>query len=155
MCRKLLNISCVCIIFCVILMGFAGDCFLSLTLTTLKSGDPVSRLGFCSLCPGDSLPNTLHAFLGVCFFHSCIVPCSFVSVCLFVFKIVSSHTLCILSYSGPVSLCATDVANGNTNGGRNSVLSSTVSRPMPHSTSPSPGCAAGDQGKENLSVLLF
>lgn len=83
MCRKLLNISCVCVIFYVILMGLVGDCFLSLSLPTLKSGDPVSRLGFYNLCPGDSLPNTLHAFPGVCFFHSCIVPCSFVSVCLF------------------------------------------------------------------------
>uniref|UniRef100_A0A8B9FJP0 GREB1 like retinoic acid receptor coactivator n=1 Tax=Amazona collaria TaxID=241587 RepID=A0A8B9FJP0_9PSIT len=45
----------------------------------------------------------------------------------------------------------TDVANGNANGGRNSVLSSTVSRPMPHSTSPSPGCAAGDQASMSSS----
>lgn len=76
--------------------------------------------------------------------------------CLFVFKIVSSHTLCILLYSAPLSLRATDVANGNANGGRNNVLSSAVARPMPHLTSPIPGCAAGDQGKENLcSVSLL
>lgn len=95
----------------------------------------------------------------VSFSHaSCLVLlCLHVAVlfCLFVFKIVSSHMLCILLYSAPLSLRATDVANGNANGGRNNVLSSTASRPMPHSTSPSPGCAAGDQGKENLSVLLF
>lgn len=74
---------------------------------------------------------------------------------LFVSKIVSSHTLCILLYSAPLSLRATDVANGNANGGRNNALSTTVSRPMPHSTSPSPSCVAGDQGKENLSDFLF
>uniref|UniRef100_A0A8C0VJK3 GREB1-like protein n=1 Tax=Cyanistes caeruleus TaxID=156563 RepID=A0A8C0VJK3_CYACU len=45
----------------------------------------------------------------------------------------------------------TDVANGNANGGRNNALSSTVSRPMPHSTSPSPGCAAGDQASMSSS----
>uniref|UniRef100_A0A8C3TKA2 GREB1 like retinoic acid receptor coactivator n=1 Tax=Catharus ustulatus TaxID=91951 RepID=A0A8C3TKA2_CATUS len=45
----------------------------------------------------------------------------------------------------------TDVANGNANGGRNNALSTTVSRPMPHSTSPSPGCAAGDQASMSSS----
>uniref|UniRef100_A0A8C5TYZ4 GREB1 like retinoic acid receptor coactivator n=1 Tax=Malurus cyaneus samueli TaxID=2593467 RepID=A0A8C5TYZ4_9PASS len=45
----------------------------------------------------------------------------------------------------------TDVANGNANGGRNNALSSTVSRPTPHSTSPSPGCAAGDQASMSSS----
>lgn len=82
-------------------------------------------------------------------------PCVSVLFYLFVFKIVSSHTLCILLYSAPLSLRATDVANGNANGGRNNALSSTVSRPMPYSTSPSPGCAAGDQGKENLSIFFI
>ncbi|XP_009469509.1 PREDICTED: GREB1-like protein [Nipponia nippon] len=53
--------------------------------------------------------------------------------------------------AAPLSLRATDVANGNANGGRNNVLSSTVSRPMPHSTSPSPGCAAGDQASMSSS----
>ncbi|NXX15178.1 GRB1L protein, partial [Podargus strigoides] len=53
--------------------------------------------------------------------------------------------------TAPLSLRATDVANGNTNGGRNNVLSSTVSRPVPHSTSPSPGCAAGDQASMSSS----
>ncbi|KAM6135439.1 GREB1-like protein isoform 3-T3 [Pterocles gutturalis] len=53
--------------------------------------------------------------------------------------------------AAPLSLRATDVASGNANGGRNSVLSSTVSRPMPHSTSPSPGCAAGDQASMSSS----
>ncbi|KAF1530443.1 GREB1-like protein, partial [Eudyptula minor] len=53
--------------------------------------------------------------------------------------------------TAPLSLRATDVANGNANGGRNNVLSSTVSRPMPHSTSPSPGCAAGDQASMSSS----
>lgn len=98
--------------------------------------------------------------LGYVFFSDASCPvllclCVAVLFCLFVFKIVSSHTLCILLYSAPLSLHATDVANGNANGGRNNASSSTVSRPVPHSTSPSPGCAAGDQGKENLSVLLF
>lgn len=83
--------------------------------------------------------------------HQCVAVLFY----LFVFKIVSSHTLYILLYSAPLSLRATDVANGNANGGRNNALSTTISRPMPHSTSPSPGCAAGDQGKENLSVFLF
>lgn len=155
MCATNFSIFCVCVILYVILVGFVWDCFLPLILPALKSGDPVSRLGFCNLCPGDSLPNTLCAFPGVCCFQSRILLCSFVSACLFVFKIVSSHTLCFLFYSAPVSLCATDVANGNTNGGRNSVLSSTVSRPMPHSTSPSPGCAAGDQGKKTSQFFYF
>ncbi|GAB0182633.1 GREB1-like protein [Grus japonensis] len=53
--------------------------------------------------------------------------------------------------AAPLSLRANDVANGNANGGRNSVLSSTVSRPMPHSTSPSPGSAAGDQASMSSS----
>ncbi|KAJ7403899.1 GREB1-like protein [Pitangus sulphuratus] len=55
--------------------------------------------------------------------------------------------------AAPLSLRATDVANGNANGGRNNVLSSTVSRPMPHSTSPSPGCAAGDQAVPTIQSL--
>lgn len=106
-----------------------------------------------------SLPSTFHAFPGVWVFFSVTQLALFfyysLLFYLFVFKIVSSHTLCILLYSAPLSLRATDVANGNANGGRNNALSTAVSRPMPHSTSPSPGCAAGDQGKENLSVLLF
>ncbi|XP_058661710.1 GREB1-like protein isoform X3 [Ammospiza caudacuta] len=53
--------------------------------------------------------------------------------------------------TAPLSLRATDVANGNANGGRNNALSTTVSRPMPHSTSPSPGCAAGDQASMSSS----
>uniref|UniRef100_A0A8B9DEU4 GREB1 like retinoic acid receptor coactivator n=1 Tax=Anser cygnoides TaxID=8845 RepID=A0A8B9DEU4_ANSCY len=53
--------------------------------------------------------------------------------------------------AAPLSLRATDVANGNANGGRNNVLSSAVSRPMPHLTSPSPGCAAGDQASMSSS----
>ncbi|XP_037236077.1 GREB1-like protein isoform X3 [Falco biarmicus] len=53
--------------------------------------------------------------------------------------------------TAPLSLRATDVANGNANGGRNNALSSTVSRPMPHLTSPSPGCAAGDQASMSSS----
>ncbi|XP_071593390.1 GREB1-like protein isoform X15 [Heliangelus exortis] len=53
--------------------------------------------------------------------------------------------------AAPLSLRGTDVANGNTNGGRNNVLNSTVSRPVPHSTSPSPGCAAGDQASMSSS----
>ncbi|XP_071410809.1 GREB1-like protein isoform X11 [Pithys albifrons albifrons] len=51
----------------------------------------------------------------------------------------------------PLSLRATDVANGNANGGRSNVLSSTVSRPMPQLTSPSPGCAPGDQAPMSSS----
>ncbi|KAM6135440.1 GREB1-like protein isoform 4-T4 [Pterocles gutturalis] len=57
----------------------------------------------------------------------------------------------LICWKAPLSLRATDVASGNANGGRNSVLSSTVSRPMPHSTSPSPGCAAGDQASMSSS----
>ncbi|NXS59364.1 GRB1L protein, partial [Brachypteracias leptosomus] len=53
--------------------------------------------------------------------------------------------------TAPLSLRVTDVANGNTNGGINNVLNSTVSRPMPHSTSPSPGYAAGDQASMSSS----
>ncbi|NXP54406.1 GRB1L protein, partial [Heliornis fulica] len=53
--------------------------------------------------------------------------------------------------TAPLSLRATDVANGNTNGGRNNVLSSTVSRPTPHLTSTSPGFAAGDQASMSSS----
>ncbi|NXI52794.1 GRB1L protein, partial [Chloroceryle aenea] len=53
--------------------------------------------------------------------------------------------------TAPLSLRATDAANGNANGGRNNVLSSTVSRPMPHSTSPSSGCVAGDQASMSSS----
>ncbi|XP_063251739.1 GREB1-like protein isoform X5 [Prinia subflava] len=53
--------------------------------------------------------------------------------------------------AAPLSLRTTDVANGNANGGRNNALSSTVSRPVPHSTSPSPGCAAGDQASMSSS----
>lgn len=140
-----------CAILSCILVGLSLDFFFHLSLPTLKSGHPFSRLGFCNL--NVPLLNTFHAFPGVCFFFShasCLVLlhlCVAVLFYLFVFKIVSSHTLCILLYSAPLSLRATDVANGNANGGRNNALSSTVSRPMPHSTSPSPGCAAGDQGK--------
>lgn len=75
-------------------------------------------------------------------------------VCLFARLSQDTYSVFLL-YSVPLSLRAADVANGNTNGGRNNILSSTVSRPVPPLTSPSPGCAAGDQGKENLSVLYF
>ncbi|XP_042694792.1 GREB1-like protein isoform X7 [Centrocercus urophasianus] len=57
----------------------------------------------------------------------------------------------LICWKAPLSLHATDGANGNTNGGRNNVLNSTVSRPMPHSTSPSPACAAGDQASVSNS----
>ncbi|XP_054250684.1 GREB1-like protein [Indicator indicator] len=53
--------------------------------------------------------------------------------------------------AAPLSLRAPDVANGNANGGRNNLLSSGASRPVPHSTSPSPGCAAGDQASMSSS----
>lgn len=146
-----------CVIFYCILVELSLHFFFHLSFFTLKSGHPFSRLGFCNL--NVSLPSTFHAFPGVCFFSVTHLALFFSSVCgciiLFVFKIVSSYTLCILLYSAPLSLRATDVANGNANGGRNNALSTTVSRPMPHSTSPSPGCAAGDQGKENLSGFLF
>lgn len=69
---------------CSFLFYFGGVCFgffLPPILPTLKSGDLISRLGFCSLCPNYSLPSTLHAFPGVCFFQSRILPCSFVSAC--------------------------------------------------------------------------
>ncbi|NXG77267.1 GRB1L protein, partial [Baryphthengus martii] len=56
-----------------------------------------------------------------------------------------------LTQTVPLSLRATDVTNGNANGGRNSILSSTVSQLMPQSTSPSPGCAAGDQASMSSS----
>ncbi|XP_019345961.1 GREB1-like protein isoform X1 [Alligator mississippiensis] len=53
--------------------------------------------------------------------------------------------------TAPLSLRASDVTNGNSSGGRNNVMSSTLSRPIPHSTSPSPGCAAGDQASMSSS----
>ncbi|NXD07915.1 GRB1L protein, partial [Nothocercus nigrocapillus] len=54
-------------------------------------------------------------------------------------------------YKSGFTQTATDVANGNANGGRNNILSSTLARPVPHSTSPSPSCAAGDQASMSSS----
>lgn len=92
-------------------------------------------------------------------FQSGILPYSFVCACCRIVLLVCFQDClkphCILLYSAPLSLRAADVANGNANGGRNNVLSSTVSRPMPHSTSPSPACAAGDQGKESSALSSF
>nr|XP_042710749.1 GREB1-like protein isoform X6 [Chrysemys picta bellii] len=53
--------------------------------------------------------------------------------------------------TAPLTLRNSDVANGNSSGGRNNVLSSTFSRPMPHSTSPSPGCFSVDQASMSSS----
>ncbi|NXA33002.1 GRB1L protein, partial [Eudromia elegans] len=54
-------------------------------------------------------------------------------------------------YKSGFTQTATDVANGNANGGRNNMLSSTLARPVPHSTSPSPSCTAGDQASMSSS----
>ncbi|XP_043395714.1 GREB1-like protein isoform X11 [Chelonia mydas] len=53
--------------------------------------------------------------------------------------------------TAPLTLRNSDVANGNSSGGRNNVLSSTFSRPMPHSTSPSPACFSVDQASMSSS----
>ncbi|CAM5090471.1 unnamed protein product [Eretmochelys imbricata] len=53
--------------------------------------------------------------------------------------------------TAPLTLRNCDVANGNSSGGRNNVLSSTFSRPMPHSTSPSPVCFSVDQASMSSS----
>ncbi|CAM4586921.1 unnamed protein product [Lepidochelys kempii] len=53
--------------------------------------------------------------------------------------------------TAPLTLRNCDVANGNSSGGRNNVLSSTFSRPMPHSTSPSPACFSVDQASMSSS----
>uniref|UniRef100_A0A8C3TLA7 GREB1 like retinoic acid receptor coactivator n=1 Tax=Chelydra serpentina TaxID=8475 RepID=A0A8C3TLA7_CHESE len=55
--------------------------------------------------------------------------------------------------TAPLTLRNSDIANGNSSGGRNNVLSlsSTFSRPMPHSTSPSPGCFSVDQASMSSS----
>ncbi|XP_039378087.1 GREB1-like protein isoform X6 [Mauremys reevesii] len=53
--------------------------------------------------------------------------------------------------TAPLTLRNSDVANGNSSGGRNNVLSSTFSRPMPHSTSPSSGCFSVDQASMSSS----
>lgn len=75
---------------------------------------------------------------------------------LFCFKdCLKRLSLCILLCSAPLTLRNSDVANGNSSGGRNNVLSSTFSRPMPHSTSPSPACFSVDQGKRKSVFLLF
>ena len=82
------------IIFCVcnFLFYFGGVCFgyfLPPILPTLKSGGPVSRLGICSRCPNYSLPSTLYAFPGVCFFVThlalffCVCMWLYYFVCLF------------------------------------------------------------------------
>ncbi|XP_062986689.1 GREB1-like protein isoform X2 [Elgaria multicarinata webbii] len=47
--------------------------------------------------------------------------------------------------TAPLSLRATDVAGGNNNGGRTNVMSSTISRPMPHLMSPGSSCVSGEQ----------
>lgn len=150
---------CVCVIFYCILVGLSLDVFLPPILPHLKIRTPLSKAWILQSDYFSAKYISCFAWSMVFFSHtSCPVLlhlCVAVLFYLFVFKIVSSHTLCILLYSAPLSLRATDVANGNTNGGRNNALSSTVSRPVPHSTSPGPGCAAGDQGKENLSGFFI
>ncbi|KAF7246332.1 GREB1-like protein [Varanus komodoensis] len=47
--------------------------------------------------------------------------------------------------TAPLSLRATDVTSGNSNGGRTNVMTSTISRPMPHLMSPGPSCVPGEQ----------
>ncbi|XP_025020842.1 GREB1-like protein isoform X8 [Python bivittatus] len=47
--------------------------------------------------------------------------------------------------AAPLSLRATDVTSGNNIAGRTNVMSSTVSRPVPHSMSPGPSCVAAEQ----------
>ncbi|XP_060099896.1 GREB1-like protein [Heteronotia binoei] len=53
--------------------------------------------------------------------------------------------------TGPLSLRASDVSTGNNNGGRTSVMNSTVSRPVPHSMSPGPSCMSGEQASMTSS----
>ncbi|XP_029446967.1 GREB1-like protein isoform X3 [Rhinatrema bivittatum] len=53
--------------------------------------------------------------------------------------------------TAPLSLRTADIASGNSNGGRNAILTSALSRPVPHSTSPSPGCVSGDQASMSSS----
>uniref|UniRef100_A0A8C8SJB7 GREB1 like retinoic acid receptor coactivator n=1 Tax=Pelusios castaneus TaxID=367368 RepID=A0A8C8SJB7_9SAUR len=53
--------------------------------------------------------------------------------------------------TAPLTLRTSDVSNGNSSGGRNSTLSSTFSRPVPHSASPSLGCVSGDQASMSSS----
>lgn len=150
----------VCLIFYFILLGFVLDFFFHLFSPPWNLETQFQGLDFAACV--QIILCQVHFMLSLAYVSFSHASCpallwlhAAVLFCLFVFKIVSSHTLCILLYSAPLSLRATDVANGNANGGRNNVLSSTVSRPVPHSTSPSPGCAAGDQGKENLSVHIF
>ncbi|XP_072854934.2 GREB1-like protein isoform X6 [Pogona vitticeps] len=50
-----------------------------------------------------------------------------------------------------LSLRASDVASGNSSGGRTNLLSSTVARPIPHSMSPGPSCVAGEQASMSSS----
>ncbi|XP_061452572.1 GREB1-like protein isoform X7 [Rhineura floridana] len=53
--------------------------------------------------------------------------------------------------TAPLSLRATDVASGNNNGGRTNAISSTISRPVPHSMSPGPSSATGEQASMSSS----
>ncbi|XP_015278789.1 PREDICTED: GREB1-like protein [Gekko japonicus] len=50
--------------------------------------------------------------------------------------------------TGPLPLRPGDVGSGNNNGGRTSVMNSTVSRPVPHSMSPGPSGMSGEQGEK-------
>ncbi|KAE8598513.1 hypothetical protein XENTR_v10016850 [Xenopus tropicalis] len=52
--------------------------------------------------------------------------------------------------AAPSTIQAPEISNGTLNGGRATVLNSTPSQPAPHSTSPSPGCVAGDHGMKTM-----
>nr|XP_033789817.1 LOW QUALITY PROTEIN: GREB1-like protein [Geotrypetes seraphini] len=53
--------------------------------------------------------------------------------------------------TAPLSARTSDVSSGNSNGGRNAVLTSALSRSGPHSTSPNPGCISSDQASVSSS----
>ncbi|XP_061452564.1 GREB1-like protein isoform X6 [Rhineura floridana] len=57
----------------------------------------------------------------------------------------------VFTQTAPLSLRATDVASGNNNGGRTNAISSTISRPVPHSMSPGPSSATGEQASMSSS----
>ncbi|XP_054840526.1 GREB1-like protein isoform X3 [Eublepharis macularius] len=56
----------------------------------------------------------------------------------------------LICWKGPFSLRASDATSGN-NGGRTSVMSSTISRPISHSVSPGPSCMSGEQASMTSS----
>lgn len=95
----------------IFLFCWIRDFFLHPILSAFECGELVSRLGFCSMCPNYSLPSTLHAFPGVCFFQSRILPCSFVCACCCIILFVcfqdclKPHTLYFIILSSSFTAC--------------------------------------------------